>query len=186
MKQVIVKKEWLEEAKQNAAEMGKLNGSITAGEGNLAGFVGEIVVHSIIGGLRHNTKNYDIKLNEHLIDVKTKRCTSAPRKNYECSVAAFNTRQQCSHYVFCRVLEPSYSTCWVLGHLPKEEYFQKARFCEAGKVDERDHRGWTFKADCYNIEIGALRPIDDLLPSIEMVGSSQFFMNSKNELEEAW
>jgi hypothetical protein len=186
MKQVTIKKEWLEEAKQNALSMGALKGSITEGEGNLAGFVGEIVVHNLIGGIRHNTHDYDIRLDEKLIDVKTKRCTSSPKPNYECSVAAFNTQQKCSHYVFCRVLEPSYSRCWVLGYLPKDEYYQVARFCKEGEIDQNDHRGWRFKADCYNIAIRDLRPIEDLIQQTTLIGNTPVFLNRNNELEEAW
>lgn len=159
---IPVKPEWLTQAKLDAQNMGKLRASITNGEGNLAGFVGEIVVQNLLGAIRSNTYDYDLLLGDKLIDVKTKRCTSKPLPNYECSVAAFNTKQKCTHYIFTRVLEPDYSTCWVLGYLEKEEYFNVSRFCEAGTVDEKDHRGWTFKADCYNIEIGQLKDVREL------------------------
>ena len=99
---IPIKKEWLEQAKKDSQHMGMLNKSITEGQGNLAGFIGELVVQAIIGGVRKNTYDYDIIKNDKFIDVKTKRCTSEPKLNYDCSVAAYNTKQNCTHYVFTR------------------------------------------------------------------------------------
>lgn len=47
---IPIKPEWLEQAKKDAISMGALRGSLTKGEGNVAGFIGEIVVSAVIGG----------------------------------------------------------------------------------------------------------------------------------------
>ncbi len=78
---------------RKAREMGKLNNSITKGDGNIAGFLGEEIANEVIGGKITNTYDYDIIDDDGLrYDVKTKRCTSEPKGYYECSVAAYNTK----------------------------------------------------------------------------------------------
>jgi hypothetical protein len=179
---VLVKPEWLTQAKKEASDMGALWGSITGGAGNLCAFVGEISTHSLIGGERKNTKDYDLVKPPWLIDVKTKRCTSEPKPMYDCSVADFNTTQDCTHYVFTRVLETDYSTCWILGYMPRDEYYQAARFCKKGEVDTNDRRGWRFKADCYNLEIAMLKDIKDLMPNEDVLNPNlvNSFMNENS------
>lgn len=152
---------WLKQAMRESREMGALRESITKGDGNVAGFIGELAVHDLIGGEHKPTFDYDIIRPDGKFDVKTKRCTSTPMPEYECSIANYNPNQQCDFYVFTRVLE-DYKTCWVLGYLPKAEYFAKARFCRKGEVDTKSTLGWTFKADCYNLEIKELKDIYDL------------------------
>tara|TARA_R110000803_G_scaffold170431_1_gene233447 strand:+ start:745 stop:1233 length:489 start_codon:yes stop_codon:yes gene_type:complete len=141
-------------AKQKSKDMGSLNNSITKGEGNVAGFIGEFVVADLIGAKVSNTYDYDLVSNDGLkIDVKTKRTGFKPRDNYDCSVAAFNTKQKCDQYYFVRV-KNDFSTAWVLGYYPKDLYFKEARFFRKGDYDP-DNR-FTFKADCYNMKIKEL------------------------------
>ena len=160
--EISIPPEWLTQARKEAIAMGRLRESITSGAGNLAGFVGEIAVQSVVGGERNNTRDYDIVKPPFYFDVKTKRCTSAPRPNYACSIAAYNPHQKCTHYVFTRVLETDYKTCWILGYIEKDKYFEAATFCRKGDEDPNDNRGWRFKADCYNLEISKLKDIHDL------------------------
>jgi hypothetical protein len=63
-------------ARKKATDMGRIANSITNGKGNLAGFIGEIVVADHIGAKEKNTYDYDI-IDQvgNTIDVKTKRCT---------------------------------------------------------------------------------------------------------------
>lgn len=91
-------------ARRKAVEMGELKNSIMRGAGNFAGFLGEFLVHGLLGGDIINTVNYDIILADGLkIDVKTKQTTVEPKLNYDCSISAYNTKQQCDAYVFARV-----------------------------------------------------------------------------------
>ena len=113
--EVTITKEMLARARKTADELGTLQNSITHGQGNLAGFVGEEVAQSVLGGELANTRDYDLILeDEKKIDVKTKRCTSPPKGHYECSVADFNTSQKCDEYVFVRVMK-DFSKGWILG-----------------------------------------------------------------------
>ena len=120
MIEVQVTDEQLIEARKQAVEMGKLHNSITRGQGNVAGFVGEIITAEILNGVQDNTFDYDIFLPKtgKTVDVKTKRTSVAPLPHYECSVAKLNTNQNCDFYAFVRV-KNDYSTAWFLGMVPK-------------------------------------------------------------------
>jgi hypothetical protein len=49
-------------ATKEATEMGKLNNSITAGQGSIAGFVGEKLLANYMHGVISHTYDYDILL----------------------------------------------------------------------------------------------------------------------------
>lgn len=150
MLEVCVTQDFIEKAKAKSFEMGKLNNSITSGDGNLSGFIGEFIVAELIGAEVSNTYDYDLIWDSLKIDVKTKRTNFTPKKNYECSIAAFNIRQKCDQYAFVRV-KNDLSKAWVLGYYPKNLYFTDAKFHKKGDFDSDN--GFTFKADCYNLKI---------------------------------
>lgn len=158
MIKIIPSKSQISLAKKKAKEMGTLKNSITEGKGNVYGFLGEILVSSLIEGRNKNTFDFDIIKNETTIDVKTKTCTSEPKDHYYCSVAAFNTKQQCDIYVFVRIME-DFSSAWILGGCTKEYFYKNATFNKAGSIDESSSFKWKFKADCYNLPIGKLKQI---------------------------
>ena len=153
MIEVQITKEMLHEAYDKASELGILNNSILKGKGNFTGFLGEQVALKVLGGEWCNTYNYDILLNGKRIDVKTKQTTVKPLPHYECSVAAFNTKQDCDEYAFVRVLK-DYTVGWFLGTMPKKEYFDRATFLRKGDTDPSN--GFTVRADCYNLSIDSL------------------------------
>lgn len=144
----------IKDARALAKELGQLKNSITSGEGNLAGFIGEVIVADITGASHRNTYDYDLILpSGKSVDVKTKRTNYPPKDNYDCSVAAFNTKQKCDYYAFVRV-KNDLSVAWVLGFYEKSLYFKDAKFYKKGDYDP-DNK-FTFKADCYNIKISNL------------------------------
>ena len=143
---------------KRSKKLGRLHNSITKGAGNLAGYIGQILVAETLGAKDVDKANYDLELNGVTYEVKTKRCTSKPKAEYECSVSKFNDKQQCDYYVFVRVKD-DLSRAWILGRKRAADYFAEARECKAGEVDEKSDRGWTFKSDCWNLEIGELDPL---------------------------
>ena len=153
MIQVEITDEMLLAAREKATEMGELNNSILKGQGSLAGFVGEQVVMKILGGKWENTYDYDINVDNVRIEVKTKQTTVQPLPHYECSVAAFNIKQNCDAYAFVRVLK-DFSVGWFLGVMKKDEFFQKAKKLKKGEVDPSNN--FTVRADCYNLRIDEL------------------------------
>jgi len=147
-----------------SVDMGVLKTSITGGEGNLAGFIGEGLVHQYLldnGGIVswENTYEYDMILNGEIrIDVKSKRTSVKPKLNYECSVKD-GKRQDCDIYVFTRV-KNDFSVGWLLGYMPAKEYFEVANFMEKGTIDPSN--GWKVSKDCYNLPIDELRNMNEL------------------------
>ena len=157
MEEILITKDMINKAKTKANQMGKLNNSITKGQGNIAGFLVEEGANSLIKGDVSNTYNYDIIYNKIKYDVKTKRCTSPPKSHYECSVAAYNIKQKCDRYAFVRIewVNGKWGRAWVLGWLEHDEYFEKAEKLNRGDIDRSN--GFMVKADCYNVPISELR-----------------------------
>jgi hypothetical protein len=161
MQEVQVKDKTILNSIEKAREMGKLRNSITGGEGNVAGFIGEFLVHDIIGGEIDNTYEYDIVLPDGTkVDVKTTRTSVTPKEDYECNVSGINTRQDTDMYVFVRVVSGTYEKGWVLGYMPKQEFFEKAMFNKKGT--KREGSSFVYKSDTYSMMIKDLKPIEEL------------------------
>ena len=154
MVEILISDEMLVKARRKAIELGQLNNSIERGDGNLVGFLGELVAQKVLGGRVKNTYEYDLVLKDGTkIDVKTKKTSVAPKDYYDCSIANYNTKQDCDEYCFVRV-KNTLDKAWVLGRISKEEYFKKARFLKKGDAD--GDNGYTVKADCHNLAISEL------------------------------
>ena len=94
MIEIVPTKEQVKEARLFAGATTGLQGSITQGGGSPAGALGEILIRDYLNMELVNTSHYDLLDGKTRIDVKTKRCTSAPKPFYECSIAAHGTRQE--------------------------------------------------------------------------------------------
>jgi len=145
-------------AEQRAADLPLLNNSIRKGKGGLVAYIGEALVLHLEGGEIKDTYDYDlIDRNGVKIDVKTKERKVAPRANYNCTVADFNTKQKCDRYAFVSVLDDK-KTAWYLGSISKEEFYKKAVFRKKGEFDPDSPptRDFYFTADCYNVRVSEL------------------------------
>ena len=157
MIEIIPTEEQLREAGLAAGNTTGLQGSITRGGGSSAGALGEILVRDYLNYRQANTAHYDLLTEQKIrVDVKTKRCTSAPKPFYECSITAHGTKQECDEYIFVRVLN-NLTRAWILGRISKDEYYSKAVRHKRGDRDESNN--FTFKSDCYNLPIEELWPI---------------------------
>tara|TARA_R100000008_G_scaffold81152_1_gene64152 strand:- start:329 stop:823 length:495 start_codon:yes stop_codon:yes gene_type:complete len=163
MIEVEITEEMKRRAWAKARQMGEINNSITKGDGNIAGFLGEEVANVVIGGDITNTYDYDIIANDTTYDVKTKRCTSPPKESYECSVAEYNTRQKCDRYVFVRIenIKGKWGRAWVLGWMNKRRYLKKAMKLKKGDVDQSN--GFIVKANCFNMKIKDLKSFEEAI-----------------------
>ena len=155
MIEVKVTDEMLLSARDKAAEMGRLHNSITRGTGNIAGFIGEEIAQVVLGGKLDNTYDYDLVLDDgRTVDVKTKQTSVVPLETYDCSIAAFNTKQDCNYYCFVRV-KNDYTVGWYLGVYGKEAYMKEAVFMKKGDLDPSN--GYVVRSDCYNLKIHQLK-----------------------------
>lgn len=140
-----------------------LKGSITRGEGNIYGAIGEILIWDHFTALGydvqyHGSYDYDIVINGSTVDVKTKHTTVKPQMDYLCSISAFNTSQNCDYYFFVRVMKDM-SKGYLLGYLLKKDFYEVADFNKKGT---EDINGWLFKDDCYNVEVRYLNKFKPL------------------------
>jgi len=157
IEEVFITPKMREIAHAKAAEMGTLRNSISNGEGNVIGFLGELAANSIFGGSLENTYQYDILLKDgRTVDVKSKRAKVKPLPYYECSVSAHNIKQECDFYCFVRVTN-DLQMAWVLGMIDKHEYYQKANFVPKGTIDGNNN--FEIKGDCYNLKIQELHDL---------------------------
>ena len=152
MKEFIIDADILSTAQKKAEELGVIHKSITHGEGNVAGFIGESLAKNVYGGEIINTFKYDLVLPDgSRIDVKTKRTGFEPKPDYDCSVSDFQIDYDCDGYIFVRVLR-NYEKGWVLGYMTKKDFKDKSTYHMKG---ERDG-SFIFRRSCYNIKISEL------------------------------
>ena len=159
MKQFKISDNTLQRVKERAAKLPLLNNSIRSGKGTIVAYIGEEVVKRVLNGEIKDTYDYDIVYsNNFKIDVKTKERTVAPRSNYNCTVADFNTKQDCDEYAFVSVLN-DHSKAWYLGKISKTDFYKKAKFYKEGELDPDSppSKNFYFRADCYNIPISELK-----------------------------
>ena len=154
---VPVTPDMVAQANDLSNDMGRLKNSIMSGQGNFVGFIGELALSKFSGCELTNTYDYDLVIKSTPIDVKTKKCSNEPLPNYECSVASYNTTQQCSAYFFTRYSE-EYNVVWLLGWLGKDEFYDKSKFLKRGQLDRSNN--YRVRSDCYNIRISELRSFE--------------------------
>ncbi len=153
-----ISKDTLGEAKARAEALPLLNNSIRKGKGAIVAYIGEAVVKKVLDGKVEDTYDYDIIYGDNIrVDVKTKERTVPPKDHYNCTVADFNTKQECNEYAFVSVLN-DHSTAWYLGKISKENFYKEANFYKEGELDPDSppSTDFYFKADCYNIPISKL------------------------------
>lgn len=144
----------------------KLRNSITGGESEIYGALGEIIVYDYYSSLGKSVEwsknedqqyNWDLSIDGLTYDIKTKRTTVIPQENYLCSVAAVNITQKCDYYYFVRVTEDLMSG-YLLGYYSKSEFYSVANFKIKG---EPDGENWVIKDDCYNLRVDQLINVYD-------------------------
>lgn len=160
-------KEMIAEAGREAEAMGKINNSITNGLGSRAGFLGEIALAKYLSGVRTNSKNHDIRVNGHTIEVKSKRRLVSPRPFYEGSVALTSSHQKPDYYVFLsltfekkKVIKNQEYYCglldiWYCGAISYSDFITKAVLYKKGQKDPSN--GFIVLTDMYNIKYSELK-----------------------------
>lgn len=152
-------------AQRKADKIGLLRNSISSGKGNLVGALGEIIVSAYLNIDIHKKQefsyNYDILFNGKKIEVKSKTCNSIPLPEYECSIAEYNTIQECDYYVFTRIRQ-NLEEGWILGAIPKQEFFNNCKVFPKGTPQANWRAGESFRCNTFNIAINRLKPFSIL------------------------
>ena len=132
-------------------EFKELKDSVTKGEGNEVGALGEIIVWDKYANLTEyaGKYDYDMIIKGVKVDVKTKKQNYPPAPHHTYNIFAFNTKQKCDYYCFV-VINTDSTKAWIVGWKNKEDFFKEARFRKKGEKDDNIPNGkWTFKGDCY-------------------------------------
>ena len=159
MKIIEISKRQIERARK-LYPFKELKGSITKGEGNLRGALGEIIVFDIFTekGYKvdfNSTFDFDLIIDGHKIDVKTKATNYKPVDSFNCCIPDAQKKQKCDYYFFTYI-SYDYKKCYLVGYKSKESFFKEADFANKGEIDPNGNGVWTFKDDCYNLKIKAL------------------------------
>ena len=139
-----------------------LKDSITKGNSDIYGALGEVIVHDHFKKNGNNVSytggyEYDMIINQKKIEIKTKKVARLNTEFVLASVSAHNTRQNCDFYFFCQVSADK-SKGWLLGWKSKKDFYEQAFFKRKGDIDED---GFVFKGDCYNLKIKDLNKFKD-------------------------
>ena len=162
--------EMIDNSLRKAKELGALNRSITRGQGNAAGYLGEEAVASYLGAdimssnEGTNKFNYDLILpNGIRAEVKSKRRTVPPQDFYDVSIAESSTHQRPDIYIFVslqfgiKTEAGKYNALehvWLVGQKTPEDFFRLATLWKKGDVDATNN--FTTHADMYNLPINKL------------------------------
>ena len=143
------------QAKEEGRKMGVLPNSNTCGRGNAIGMLAEITTAEWLNAerVRPPVYTHDLVLNGKTIDVKCKRCSSAPQPNYSASVFAKHGKHGIAADIllFTRVLDDM-SELYVVGWLTTRQFARRASFVKAGTRED----GFLHRADGFHVPISRL------------------------------
>jgi len=139
-------------AQEKSQRLGQLKNSITKGDGNFAGYIGQAAFVKLFGGKEEDSFDYDIihpKLGK--VEVKTKRQNvNYVNLDFEGSIAEFNPNQDYDHVAFFRV-NLDKKKGWFCGYTTKENFKKNSRSKKGGSLDTASSNNFEFHADCRNI-----------------------------------
>lgn len=137
-------------------EFGELNNSVTNGDGNITGALGEILLIDRFGEdvIDTSTYEYDLLIKGKKIEVKTKRQRFYPEPYHYVNFFDFNPNQQCDWYCFV-IVDYELKNGWIVGWKSKEDFIKESIFKKKGDKDDTyaADSTWTFAHDCNCIKI---------------------------------
>ena len=152
----------IDQASQWANDLGGIKNSITSGDGNYAGRLGELALAKHLSVEVEDHKDYDLIYNDLRVEVKTKRRATKPKPNYTVNIASTSRHQKPDTYAFLSVEYSdrdsggNYSDLlkiWLCGYKSADQFFEEAEFWPKGTPDPpffKTHR------DMYVLTIGEL------------------------------
>jgi hypothetical protein len=148
------------ERSKNHYEFGTLENSITDGQRNELGALGEIVVldyYNSIGSdiVDASERSYDVIIDGKTTDVKT-RPINYPKPHHTINVPAYSIKKQnCEYYLFV-FIRKDLKRAYLVGYIHKREFLRIARFYKEG---EPGTFNFTFPCDTYQIIVRQLTDI---------------------------
>lgn len=148
------------ERARNLYDFDSIDYSITKGEGNIIGALGEIIVQdtwsSYLKFPKKSSRDYDLITSNNLkVDVKSKRISSGVKlaDDFKVVVSAqgMGITQDCDWYVFCFISDDYYHG-YILGWYSKKNFMRDSIHKRKGELDDIGrvlNKGWRFKSDTY-------------------------------------
>lgn len=139
----------------------KLRNSITEGQSQIYGALGEVMVMNFFKLYYENVEyvgsyDFDIKINGKKIDVKTIKTDKEPTKDFNANISAYNITQKTDFYLWCSVAE-NMKYGYIIGYLEKDEFYKIAQLKKKGEIDWGN---WVFKSDTYTTQIKNIKTLD--------------------------
>ena len=144
MRSLEFSRKMIDQASQWADDLGGIKNSITRGDGNYAGRLGELALARHLGVDVEDSKDYDIIYEGKKIEVKTKRRAVEPKPDYTVNIAATSLHQKPDIYAFLsmeyldRDSGGNYTDLlhiWLCGYKNSEQFFEEASFWPKGTPD---------------------------------------------------
>ena len=144
MKYIKAYSHWVEEAERRDSIAPKYNGSITEGEGRVAGFLGEMCFAYLTGGEILDTFNHDVLLNDEKVEVKTKRSSYVPQPHWLSSVAEQSEHQVPDYYAFffVKYMDKELTVpqgIYYAGGLKYEDFWANSTYLRKGEGDSNNN-----------------------------------------------
>ena len=144
MLQLPFDNEMIRTATEWAENLGGIYNSITKGDGNYAGRLGELALARHLGVDVEDSKDYDIIHEGKKIEIKTKRRAVKPQPDYTVNIAATSLHQKPDIYAFLsmeyldRDSGGNYNdllNIWLCGYKNAEQFFEESSFWPKGTPD---------------------------------------------------
>ena len=144
MRSLKFNQKMIDQASQWANDLGGIKNSITKGDGNYAGRLGELALAKHLSVEVKDRKDYDIIYDGKKIEVKTKRRAVEPKPDYTVNIAAPSLHQKPDIYAFLsmeyldRDSGGNYNdllNIWLCGYKNAEQFFEEASFWPKGHPD---------------------------------------------------
>ena len=163
--------EVIKEAERRGKNLGALRGSIKKGEGNKAGYAGQIMFQKIFGGSdtdeEGNSKKFrfDISLNNEEWEIKTKNTTmDFVKLDYDASISCNTKQQKFDKVAFLRV-NLELRKGWFCGYATYDQWMKNRFFARKGEVDPTN--GMEEWCDCYKMKYGSMLELPN--PRLEII-----------------
>jgi hypothetical protein len=130
-------------------------------DANFIGSLGEIIVIDFFSKIGNKVedfscKDYDLIIDSHKIEIKTKKSVGTPKFNWNCYVAEKSMHQNPDFYFWCTI-DLQRKKGYILGCLTKEGFLKVAKFNKKGERD--GNTNFFFKENSYCCLVSDLKKI---------------------------
>lgn len=149
------------EAFRRSKKLGIPPSSITRGAGRMTGFIGEIAFEKFVQDAKYvgdKSFTHDYLLGNKTVEVKSKKCGSPPRLEYNAFVNAKRDQPPTADLFFFTRVSECLSKVWLCGWTTNQRLVKPSNFVEKGHVDD----GFTFRLSGYVMPIRKLQRPDSL------------------------